>query len=203
MKVTVCTIACLLCVGSAQAQKSVNAPPPPRVSAEAAGGSAPGEMVAGQRLLRNGVGFRMKGTTKVNQIEIFAAKKFSSLEALNRLDGPKRVAVTVLTEVPSNFMGKGLTRGIEDNTSKAELSTLVPMLIRMGELFNQHKTLGVGSKVLIDWVPGQGMVLSINGAVQGEPFREAALFRAMMGIWLGNAPVDAELKAKLLGAGSV
>lgn len=198
MKVIVCAIVVLQLAGAAYAQKLTSPKPAARASAPA-DSAAPPEMVAGQRLLRNGAGFRMKGATKVSQIEIFAAKKFTSLEELNRLEGPKRVVISLLSDAPANFMGKGLTRGIEDNTPKSEFSALVPMLIRMGETFNQHKTLSAGSKVLIDWVPGQGMVLTINGVVQGEPFREAALFRAMMGIWLGPVPVDAELKDRLLG----
>lgn len=199
MKTFVCLLVCLPFWGAVYAQKAVA--PASRVAAtvDHSGGGASLDMVGGQRLLRNGIGYRMKGSIKVSQIELFAVKKFDTLEELNGMEGPKRVAISVLAEVPSNFMGKGLTRGIEDNTPKSQLPVLVPMLIRMGEIFNQHKTLSTGSKVLIDWVPGQGMLLSINGVVQGEPFRDVALFRAMMGIWLGSMPVDLALKNELLG----
>ncbi|MGQ0708345.1 MAG: chalcone isomerase family protein [Rhodoferax sp.] len=198
MKALVAILVCGQLVGAAYAQK--NNPPAARVPLQAgsAGDGVPGEVLAGQRLVRNGAGFRMKGSAKVSQIQIFAVRRFSSLEELSRMDGPKRVLISLLSDAPSNFMGKGLTRGIEDNTPKSELSGLVPMLVRMGAIFNQHKTLNAGSKVLIDWVPGQGMQITINGAVQGEPFRDPALFHALTSIWLGPAPVDAQLKRDLL-----
>lgn len=205
MKSTVCVFVCLQLMSTANAQKQAPTQPVARGGAVSGGqvDNSTTDIVAGQRLRRNGSGFRMKGPIKVSQIEIFAAKKFTSLEELNQLEGSKRVAITLLTDAPSNFMGKGLTRGIEDNTPKSEMAAMIPMLIRLGETFNQHKTLSAGSKVLIDWIPGQGMLLTINGVVQGEPFRDAALFRALMGIWLGAAPVDPALKTELLGLGGL
>lgn len=208
MKTLVVALLCLGFGSAVYAQRLTGPATPAMVSASrtaAAGEQGKGgalDWVAGQHLVRNGAGYRMKGATRVSQIEVYAAQRFSSLEELNQMAGNKRVVISLLSDAPSNFMGKGLTRGIEDNTPKSELSTLVPMLIRLGEVFNQHKTLGAGSKVLIDWVQGQGMVLSINGEPQGEPFQDMALFRAMMGIWLGPVPVDSALKNELLGGGA-
>lgn len=161
--------------------------------------SAPTAVVGGQNLMLAGSGYRYKGPFKVNFIEVYAPARFRSLDELAKMDGPKRVVMTTQNETPSNFMGKSLTRGIEDNTPKGELSALVPSLVRMGELFGQHKTLAAGSKVFIDSVPGVGTVVTINGVQQGEPFKEPGLFKAIMSIWLGPIPVDFRLKDALLG----
>ncbi len=161
----------------------------------------PDAKVAGTKLVLNGAGVRYKGFIKVNVAEIYASKKFSSLEELIALPGPKRVSLTMLRDVPSGMMGKSLTRGIEDNFPRGEVSKLVPSLIRIGELFNAFKTLSTGDRVLIEWIPGTGTVVTVRGMVQGEPFKEPEFFRAVVSIWLGPVPVDFKLKDALLGQG--
>jgi hypothetical protein len=155
--------------------------------------------VAGSKLELNGAGVRYKGFAKINVAEIHASKKFASLDELVALPGPKRVTLTMLREVPSGMMGKSLTRGIEDNYPKSEISKLVPSLIRIGDVFNANKVMAAGDKVLIEWIPGTGTVVSVRGKVQGEPFKEPEFFRAMLSIWLGPVPVDFKLKDALLG----
>ena len=52
--------------------------------------------------------------------------------------------------------------------------------------------------MLLDYVPGTGTKVSVNGAelgiVEGHDFN-AALLR----VWIGASPVDKDLKAGLLG----
>ena len=156
-------------------------------------------MVAGSTLVLNGAGVRYKGPAKVNVAEIHATKPFSSLEELVALPGPKRITMTMLREVPSDMMGKSLTRGIEDNIPKKDLGPLIPSLIRIGDVFNTYKVLAAGDRVTIDWIPGQGTVFTVKDKVQGDPFKDAEFFRALASIWLGPIPVDFKLKPVLLG----
>lgn len=51
----------------------------------------------------------------------------------------------------------------------------------------------------LEWTPGIGTVLFINGKMQGEAFKDPEFFRALMSIWLGTVPVDIQLKDALLG----
>jgi hypothetical protein len=155
--------------------------------------------VAGVPLRLNGAGVRYKTFAKVNVTEMHAVRNFGSLDEFVALPGPKRVTLTMLREVPSDLMGKSLVRGIEDNYPKAEMSRLVPSLIRISEVFNANKALASGDRVLIEWIPGTGTVITVKGKVQGEPFKEPEFFRAMVSIWLGPIPVDFKLKDALLG----
>ena len=155
--------------------------------------------VAGTPLVLNGAGVRYKLFAKVNVTEMYAVKKFSSLDEMIALPGPKRVTLTMLRDVPSDLMGKSLVRGIEDNYPKAEMSKLVPSLIRIGGVFAENKQLSSGDRVLIEWIPGTGTVVTVKGKIQGEPFKEPEFFRALLSIWLGATPVDFKLKDALLG----
>ena len=48
--------------------------------------------------------------------------------------------MTFLREINSTDFGKLLTRGIEDNVSKSELSKIIPGMIKMGEIFAANKS---------------------------------------------------------------
>lgn len=156
-------------------------------------------VVGGATLQLNGAGTRYKGPFKVYVGDLYTSKKVSSLEELIAAPGPKRLSMTMLRELEAGPFGKLLTRGVEDNTSKAEMSKLVPGLIRMGDIFTVNKVLLPGDVITLDWIPGTGMVVTAKGKVQGEPFKEPEFFKAMMSIWFGNSPADFGLKDAMLG----
>ena len=151
------------------------------------------------KLLLNGAGTRYKGPFKVYVAGLYLEKKAGTQDEVLNLPGVKRMSVTMVREIEANELGRLLTRGVEDNTGKAEMSKLVPGLLRMGQIFSEQKKLVSGDNFLIDWVPGVGSVITIKGKVQGEPFKEPEFFRALMSIWLGPAPADFKLKDALLG----
>jgi hypothetical protein len=154
--------------------------------------------VRGTKLELNGAGVRYKVVVKVYAAGLYLTKKASTLEEVLAAPGPKRMAITVLRDVDSAELGKLFTRGVEDNTPRSEMSKLVPGLIRMGQIFSDHKKLLTGENFLIEWVPGTGTVITIKGKAQ-EPFKEPEFFGALMRIWLGPNPGDWKLKDALLG----
>jgi len=155
--------------------------------------------VAGTRLQLNGAGIRYKGPFKVYVGELYTTKKVSSLEELVAAPGPKRLTMTFVREIEAGPFGKLLTRGVEDNVPKAELSKLVPGLIRMSDIFSVNKILVPGETVVLDWIPGTGLVITAKGKVQGEPFKEPEFYKAIMSIWFGPVPADFKLKDAMLG----
>ena len=158
--------------------------------------------VGGTTLQLNGAGTRYKGPFKVYVGDLYTAKKVGSLEELVAAPGPKRLTMTFLREIEAGPFGKLLTRGVEDNVSKTEMSKLVPGLIRMGDIFTVNKLLVPGDVITIDWIPGTGMVVTAKGKVQGEPFKEPEFFKAIMSIWFGQSPADWRLKDAMLGVKS-
>jgi len=155
--------------------------------------------VGGAPLQLNGAGTRYKAIFKVYVASLHTSKKVASLDELIAAPGPKRLTMTFLREIEAGPFGKLLTRGVEDNNTKAEMSKLVPGLIRMGDIFTVNKLLVPGDVITIDWIPGTGMVVTAKGKVQGEPFKEPEFYRAIMSIWFGNVPADHALKDAMLG----
>ncbi len=95
--------------------------------------------VAGTKLQLNGAGIRYKGPFKVYVGDLYNTQKVKSLDELIAAPGPKRLTMTFLREINSADFSKLLTRGIEDNISKTEISKIVPGMIKMGDIFAANK----------------------------------------------------------------
>ena len=154
--------------------------------------------LAGTKLQLNGAGIRYKAIFKVYVGELHTTQKVTSLDELIAAPGPKRLSMTFLREIEAGPFGKLLTRGVEDNVPKNEMSKLVPGLIRMGDIFTVNKALMPGDVIHLDWIPGTGMVVTAKGKVQGEPFKEPEFYKAIMSIWFGPSPADFKLKEAML-----
>lgn len=153
----------------------------------------------GSKLQLNGAGVRYKAVFKVYTAGLYLSKKAASPEEVLAAPGAKRMSITMLRDIDSNELGKLFTRGVEDNSPKAEMSQLIPGLLRMSQIFSDQKQLKAGDTFTVDWAPGTGTVISVKGVPQGEPIKEQAFFNALMRIWLGPAPADWKLKDALLG----
>ena len=147
----------------------------------------------------NGAGVRYKAVFKVYTAGLYLEKKASTPQEVASQRGPKRLSITMLREIDSTELGKLFSRGMEDNMDRAAFSRIVPGVLRMSQIFSDHKKLQAGDQFMIDWIPGTGTVITVKGKVQGEPFKEPEFFNALMRIWLGPNPADWKLKDALLG----
>ena len=155
--------------------------------------------LAGSRLQLNGAGVRYKAIFKVYAAGLYLGARATSTEAVLASTGPRRLHVVMLREIDANELGKLFTKGIEQNSTREEFVRIIPGTIRMGEIFSTRKKLAVGESFSIDWIPGTGTVVLVNGKPVGEPIREAEFYGALLKIWLGKSPADHQLKAALLG----
>ena len=155
--------------------------------------------VAGTRLLLNGVGVRYKAVFKVYTAGLYLAAKASTTEAVLAAPGPKRLHIVMLRDIDANELGKLFTRGMEDNAPREEFSKSIAGTLRLSELFAAKKKLLAGDNFSVEWVPGQGTTVLINGKASIEPINELEFFTALMKIWLGKSPADSLLKDALLG----
>jgi hypothetical protein len=151
------------------------------------------------RLVLNGAGIRYKAIFKVYAAGLYLGSKVSTPEAVLAAPGPKRILIVMLRDIDANELGKGFTRGMQDNAPKEEFSRTISGTLRMSDLFFQKKKLSAGEYFSVDWTPGVGTSVLVNGKPTGEPIKEPEFFSALVKIWLGNSPADAQLKEALLG----
>ncbi len=153
----------------------------------------------GHKLQLNGAGVRYKAVFKVYTAGLYLEKTAQTVAEIHGLQGAKRLSITMLREIDSTELGKLFSRGMEDNMDKKLFSKLIPGVLRMSQVFSDHKKLQAGDSFVIDWIPGTGTVLTVKGKIEGEPFKEPEFFNALLGIWLGPQPADWKLKDALLG----
>jgi len=160
------------------------------------------QQVGGTRLQLNGAGTRYKGPFRVYTAGLYVTKKGGTTEEVLATPGAKRIAVTMLRDIDASEMGKMFTRGMEDNMERSAVVKLIPGIMRMSQIFSDHKKLLAGETFAIDWIPGTGTVVMLRGVPQGEPFKEPEFFNALLRIWIGQVPADWKLKDSLLGKSS-
>lgn len=186
----------LLAAGLAHAQQ-------PAKPVEVAGVKySPEVTVADTKLTLNGAGIRYKFVVKVYTAGLYLQGKAATTEAVLAAPGPKRLHVVMLRDVDGNELGKLFVKGMQDNSTRAEFGKSIAGTVTMGEVFAKRKQVKTGESFGIDWVPGVGTIVMLNGEVQADPIKEPEFFRSMMRIWLGDKPADHQLKDALLGQAS-
>lgn len=159
----------------------------------------PTQALAGSALQLNGAGIRYKFVIKVYTAGLYLGAKAATPDAVIGTPGPKRLHVVMLRDIDANELGRLFTRGMQDNASREEFSKSIPGTLRMADIFSAKKKLAAGENFSVDWVPGVGTTVLVNGKAQGEPVKEPEFFNALLRIWLGKQPADSALKEALLG----
>lgn len=158
------------------------------------------EQLGSARLVLNGAGVRYKAIFKVYTAALYIGAKVGTPEEVYAAPGPKRMHIVMLRDIDANELGKLFTRGMQDNAPREEFSKSIAGTLRLSDIFSAKKKLAAGEYFYVDWVPGQGTTIVINGkAANSEPIKEPEFFTALMKIWLGKSPADAQLKNALLG----
>ncbi len=159
--------------------------------------------LSGQALQLNGSGTRYKAVFQVYNASLYTPAPAHNLQQVLQQNGPKRLEIHMLRNIDANELGKLFTQGIEHNTPRDQLGQVLPGVVQMSAVFAHQKKLNKGDSFALDWEPGTGMTLSINGQAQQPRFENPAFFAALLGIWLGEKPADAKLKQALLGATNI
>ncbi len=156
--------------------------------------------LAGQKLLLNGAGIRYKFVVKVYTAGLYLTHKASTTQEVLSAPGPKRIHIQMLRDIDGNELGKLFTKGLEANAPREEFAKCINGVLKLSEVFASRKQLNSGDSFSVDYLPGVGATLLLNGkSVMPEPIKEPEFFSALLRIWLGDKPADDALKDALLG----
>lgn len=156
--------------------------------------------VANAELKLNGSGIRTKAFFKVYVAALYLGDKKQSTAEVLAATGPKRVTLTMLRELSSDQLSQALLDGLNNNSSSEEKLQLFNQMLAVGQMFGAYRSIKPKDVVTLDWVPGTGTVIQMNGKRLGEPLPEVGFYNALLRIWLGDKPADRSLKRQLLGA---
>lgn len=155
--------------------------------------------VAGKDLKLNGAGMRTKLIVKVYAAGLYLPEKKTSTADVLKLDGPRRVTLQMARDISSEDFGKAFMDGLNENVDKADKQKIVAQIGKFGEMFATIDGLKKGDNLHIDWIPGSGTQIELNGKKLIENVPDITFYNAILRIWLGDKPVDRSLKPALLG----
>lgn len=153
----------------------------------------------GPELVLNGAGVRTRLVFRVYVGALYVGKKTSNASAVIGDTGPKRIALHMLRELSADQLAGALEDGLKANHSADELLKLDARVKQLRAIFDALKVAKGGDVIHIDYTPAAGTRIAVNGTAQGvipgEDFH-----RALLRIWLGDKPADADLRRGLLGS---
>lgn len=168
--------------------------PPARAAQEVEGVRFAASLVAGDvpLALRGASLLRYRVVIRAYVAALYLPSEVPSERALD--DVPKRLEIAYFWGIGAADFAKATDTGIARNVDAATLAQLRPRIDALNALYQDVEP---GSRYAITYVPGRGTELALNGdplgLVEGADFA-AALFA----IWLGDEPLDAGLKGRLL-----
>jgi Chalcone isomerase-like len=154
---------------------------------------------AADELSLNGSGIRKRAFFQVYSIGLYLPKKTTSAEEAVSVPGPKRVEIKMLRDVSAEQFSDALADGIRANHSEADAKALEPKVKQLAATMAEVKEAKKGMAIVLEW-NGKATQVLIDGKPSGAPIQGDDFYRALLRIWLGDKPVQDDLKKALLGA---
>jgi Chalcone isomerase-like len=155
--------------------------------------------LAETELQLNGVGLRAVAWLKAYAAGLYLPRRTRQQDEALAMGGPKRVQLRMLLDGPSQEFVKALDRGVARNTTESEFAGLRDRLSRVTRAIAAVGQVKKGDVIDIDYDPRRGMAFTHNGRLLGEVVDGRDLYPAVLKIFIGDKPVDPELKSGLLG----
>ncbi|AQV92968.1 hypothetical protein BJN34_03550 [Cupriavidus necator] len=155
--------------------------------------------VGGKELQLNGTALRAGFLAKGYVAALYLQERARNAAVVLGTPGAKRLQLRMLRETePPAFM-RAIRQGLRNNHSEQQMLGLATRLEQfertLGEVGTAHK----GDVINLDFSPQTGTVVAINGTPRGRPIPGEDFYQAVLRVFLGERPVDADVKRGLLG----
>jgi len=155
--------------------------------------------VEGQNLVLNGMGNYSINRVKMYTVGFYVPSRKTSAQDILALPGMMRVKLVMLKTVESETMSRRFIADIHANTSKDDRLKIANQILTMGMAFGTVGDWNVGDVMTIDWLPGRGTVMRLNGKQVMDAFKEQLVMQSILKIWIGENVYDTKLKKLLVG----
>ncbi|MDP1634749.1 MAG: chalcone isomerase family protein [Gallionellaceae bacterium] len=154
--------------------------------------------VGNATLQLNGAGIRTRLFFNIYVGALYLPQKQASAEAIITDEHEHRVALHIMRELSSEKLFNAFYDAIKANHSAADLTAMGAEIRQMAQIFDEVKEVKPGDVIALDYLPGSGTQISVNGTVRGT-IAGAVFKRVLLRIWLGDKPVQGDLKKAMLG----
>lgn len=155
--------------------------------------------VASQPLKLNGAGLRVKVVFNIYAASLYLPQKQTTAQGVISAPGAKSVQAVMLRDLTADEFVSAMIKGFKANNSAADVARLMPRLEALETMMTAVGKAPKGTSVHIDYLPGIGTRIIVDGQRRGADIPGEDFYQAMLRIWLGDDPVDSDLKTSLLG----
>jgi hypothetical protein len=159
----------------------------------------PTVQLGGQPLQLNGAGVRTRLFFKVYAAALYVPQKANSAATLLGQKGPKRVAIGMLRDVGAETFAGALNDGLKANLSEQQLAGFKTQIETLNANLKAVGEAKKGDQINFEFTPEAGTRILVNGQPRGSAIAGEDFFEAVLRIWIGDKPVDADLKKGMLG----
>lgn len=161
---------------------------------------APTAQVGAAALQLNGAGVRTRAIFSVYVAALYVPQKASDAATLLAQKGPRRITLTMLRTVDADTFAEALNDGLRKNHSEAQLAGFKAQIEALNASLKAAGEAKKGDVIQLEFTPEAGTRVTVNGQAKGSAIAGEDFYAAVLRIWLGDKPVDANLKKGLLGA---
>lgn len=154
--------------------------------------------VAGQELRLNGAGLRAVAWFKGYAAALYLTQAARSAAQVISAPGAKRLRMRMMVDVSTEEFIKAVHKGVERNLAAEQRSALVGRIAEFDQVLRRIGGVKDGDVIDLDFVPGRGFALAINGRPRSAPIPGEDFYAALMLVFVGERPVDEQLKRQLL-----
>lgn len=150
-------------------------------------------------LVLNGAGVRTEASLDRYVLGLYLTRPQARLAPLLADRGRKRISITILrTTLPARFT-EAFAEALGANLTPSELESLQAPLDELNAILGAIGTLRAGAVLDIDYVPGAGTQVRVQGKARAGIIRGIGLYQALLRAWLDDDPIDRDLRRALLG----
>ena len=156
--------------------------------------------VDGQEIQLNGIALRTRyAVFNVYVAGLYLPQKTTSGAAAIDTHGAKRMVLVMLRDVSAEQFIESFDVALRNNNSEAQLAEVKA---QKEDLFARIRTIGEarkGTEIVLDYLPSAGTLLVVAGTPRGKPISGEAFYRAVLRSWVGENPMQEDMKKALLG----
>jgi hypothetical protein len=155
--------------------------------------------VDGEELQLNGAAVRTRVIFKVYVAGLYLPVRAATAQEAIEAKGPKRIILVMLRDATAQQFVDSIDAGLRANNSEGEIAAVKAQTEELMAMIRAVGEAKKGMRIVLDYVPREGTTLFVDGVAQGKPMAGRAFNQALLRIWLGEDPVQPDLKEALLG----
>ena len=156
--------------------------------------------IDGQELQLNGAALRTRVIFKVYVAGLYLPARAATAQAAIEAKGAKRIILVMMRDASAQQFVDSIDAGMRANNSEAQIAAVKVQIDELMAMIRAVEQAKSGMRIVLDYEPSAGgTTLLVDGVARGKPMSGEPFYQALLRIWLGDDPVQLDLKEALLG----